>query len=347
MRLLDRLFSWFGKTSATGLLEPDGAVATAVLHEHVAAAGASAQPPVLAWWVPQGEPLLLDPAPQALAQTPETDLHRRLTAVLDDPNLELPRLPQTAHRALLLLRDENLDYRRLARLVAHDPAVAAQFLRVANSAAYGGVRKAKNLEVAFSRLGHRKIRSTVIATGVKGLTLQVGGAERTRGEEIWRRSLASAAILGQMAGRFHLHAEEMFLIGLLHDLGMLAVLRVLHDYERQHAREIPRSLFDRLSLDWHEPLGQHLAHAWNLPDPLPELIGDHHRAVQRNDPLAQQRALIQFADAACSMIGYGPYVPYDFFNLPCVQFLGLTDEPATHQLLSRLPAAITDRLELF
>jgi HD-like signal output (HDOD) protein len=141
--------------------------------------------------------------------------------------------------------------------------------------------------------------------------------------------------------------DEAFLVGLLHDVGILAILRIAHDYQSTHGRKVPRELFEHITWEWHGHIGVRLAEAWNLPAPLPDLIGQHHADPEEDDSLRQYRWLIQLADACCDMLGYGTYEPYDLFQLPCGRGLGLTRDPATLAKLNQLPARIEERLQMF
>lgn len=302
--------------------------------------------PVPGWWTPRGEPVLRAPEIRLNVATGERAVMEQLTPIVQKPGLELPKLPYIAQKAMLLLRSENVNYRTLAELIGKDPGLSADILRVANSAYYAGMNEITRLDLAFARLGHRALRARVMAVSFKGLSIRTGGPEKSLGEELWRCSLASAVILQELAPRFKLVSDDAFLIGLLHDIGRLGVLKVVHEFQRTSGYKTPRTVFDKLCEEWHQTLGARLAQEWNLPDPLPALIGDHHREPAPDDPLEKHRLLITLADVACSMMEHAPYVPYDFFQLPCVQRLGLTDDAPTRTLLASLPEKVNERIQI-
>jgi HD-like signal output (HDOD) protein len=272
-------------------------------------------------------------------------LYSRLTQVLDDPNLELPRLPRVTDRALTMLRGNETNYHELSELIEQDPALTAEVLRVANSVAYRGVSEIRRLEVAFARLGQRALRSVLLGATVRSISISLGGAHRSLGEEIWRRCVAAGAISALMAGRHRVDPKDALLAGLLHDIGEFVVLTVAHDYQRRTGARVPRAAFDRLAAEWHEHVGLRLATAWNLPDPLPALISSHHKLPAPGDPLETERLLILFSDLVCSLLNYSPYQPVDFFAAPCVVRLGLQDDERTREFLRSLPARIDGRLD--
>jgi HD-like signal output (HDOD) protein len=298
------------------------------------------------WWVPVGPPVLEPPAP-ADANAIDRELYQHCIRTLDDPNIELPQISVIVQQVLMMLHSDDVDLRQAADLASRDPALTADVLRLVNSAQYRGVAEINRLEQAFVRLGVRAVRSLLLTCTAKQVAIRVGGERRTMGEELWRRSLAAGILVSALSPRYDIPEEDGFLIGLLHDIGRLAILKVVYDFQRLHGRRVTRAVFDRVCDEWHEHLGQRLAGAWGLPDPIPELCGSHHRVPAEDDPLKTQRYLLQLADAACAMLEYAPYVPYDFFCLPCVRGLGLEDTPETHRLLANLPDLLRERMELF
>ncbi|MGD8451715.1 MAG: HDOD domain-containing protein [Phycisphaerae bacterium] len=296
------------------------------------------------WWVPRGPPVLAPPTPAGVrvART----LYDRCARAVDDPTLELPQLPHVGQQLLAMLHAEDVSFPEAAELAGQDPALAADLLRVVNSVAYRGINEIRRLDLALARLGRRAAHSLVLTASVKRIAIRLGGAHRTLGEQLWRRSVASAVVAGVLGTQRNVPEEEAFLIGLLHDIGLLAVLKIVHDFQQSEGRPVSRAAFDALGARWHEHLGLRLADAWNLPDPLPELLGNHHHLPGDADPLAGQRLLLQVTDVVCSLLEYAPYVPYDFFNLDCVQRFGLTDTRATRALLTDLPEQIAGRLEV-
>jgi HD-like signal output (HDOD) protein len=302
------------------------------------------EPPDAKWWIPRGTPVLAAPPDDAEKRLIDQALYKALSAALNNSELELPRLPETARRALKTLNDPNLNFSRLAEALTPDPAIAAAVLRMANSAYYGGHVRTARVEQACMRLGTRTLRALILAESTKGLMIQFERGAAGRGEELWRRALVSAVTFETFADAAEMNGEEAYLLGLLHDIGTLAVLKVVHEFETRAKQSVSPALFRGLCRKWHEHLGLRLAEAWNLPDPLPDLIGAHHHCGAADDPLGRQRALIRFAEAVRALLEYDPYVPYDILNMPCLRTLGLADEPATIERLAALPRILRRRL---
>jgi HD-like signal output (HDOD) protein len=299
------------------------------------------------WWVPVGSPTGTPASPELQPEPVDDRLAAHLEQAICHGEFELPALPRVAQRALAMLKDDEVDYGRLAEVVQEDPALAARVLRVVNSAAFSRMFKVDRLEVAFAWLGCDKLRSAVLAVSLKEMMLDKSGLERSLGEEIWGHSIICAVLLGYASQQYRLPENEAFLVGLLHDIGKLAVVRLVHTYQQAHRERVRQSMYRRLCDQWHEPLGRWVAADWKLQDPLPDVIGNHHAPPAQGDPLVRYRALVQFANTCCAMLGYSEYIPYDFFNLPCMGVLGITDDPVTHEWLATIPGLVAEKTGVF
>jgi HD-like signal output (HDOD) protein len=295
-----------------------------------------------AWWLPRTP----DTSKPTLSLAPEavnTEHVAALERAIQDPDFELPVLTSVVQRAMVMLSSEDVDFQRLAAVVAEDQGVAAEVLRTVNSTAYARMFKYDRLDVAFTRLGQEKLKSIFYALSVKRLAIGSGSGQRTLGQELWQAAVVSGAVVSAAGRHFELPEEQAFLVGLFHDLGKLAILSAVPQVARQRGIKIGRSVFEHVCARQHEQLGARLAEFWRLPDPLPEVIGDHHHLVAPDEPVNQYRLLVQLADVICSLLEYTPYAPVDLFSLPVAQSLGLRDDGATRDWLSRLPGEIAER----
>ena len=185
----------------------------------------------------------------------------------------LPTISSVALRIIEIGRDPDIDLREVARLLSNDPALATKTLRVANSPLYMRGRQARNLHQAVNVLGLNATVSVALSfsLGTCLRDIRESGIDLDR---YWRRALLSALaarLLGNAHGIFV--KEELFLAGLLQDLGMLAldsampkeygVLKpFVTDHEAFPARE-------RAAIDVdHCEAGEWLMKEWGLPEYL-------------------------------------------------------------------------------
>lgn len=193
---------------------------------------------------------------------------------------KLASLPQTLAEVLRVVRDERSSADQLARVLMKDPAMTARVLRMANSPIYGTGQKIGSMIQAIRVLGDRQVTALALSTSVYDMTRDwQSSLDRMR---FWRHSLETAIaarMIGDELGRRS--TEELFLAGLLHDLGLLVL-------ERTEPREFARIWnqagreggFVQLEYElWgatHAEIGAELMQRWNLPDSIWQTVKHHH-----------------------------------------------------------------------
>lgn len=180
--------------------------------------------------------------------------------------------PTLAVRILRIMQEPEPELRTLVAAIHEDPVVAAQVLRVANSAFYTRGIEVRTLHEAAVRIGLRSIANVAVAAATKAVLDDREFQYRRPFEPEWK-ALWVAALETATAAR-HLAAwlnrgdrEEAFLAGLMHDLGKVVALRaageLVHDGDL--SPEIsPVVLALALELS-HGSLGRELAISWGLP----------------------------------------------------------------------------------
>ena len=131
---------------------------------------------------------------------------------------DLPPLPQVAAQVLRLSADPEATAGDFQRVIALDPALAGQVLRISNSTAFGMMREVTTLTQAITTLGVSALKSVVLASSARNLYRRgtVGSEERL----LWEHALVTAMASRAFAERLGLpQTEEAFVGGLLHDIG--------------------------------------------------------------------------------------------------------------------------------
>lgn len=194
----------------------------------------------------------------------DTALSKLLTA-----DIKLPTMPAVAARLLELRGSPSLDVKTLSSLLSQDPAIAATVLRYVNSPAYLMGHTVETIDRAIVVLGSR-------ATMEIALTVSLArGLSELRGDGLdydlfWRRSLfaaTAARVLGRTVREPAL--EELFVAGLLQDIGLLALDVVQPDLyvglgvdQHDHCA-LSRAEQSRLGFD-HADFGARLLLQWGL-----------------------------------------------------------------------------------
>ncbi len=172
----------------------------------------------------------------------------------------------------------------IARLLQHEPGVAARVLRVANSAYYAASGSVATLERAFVVLGVDAVRGIAAAACLDRDVNRALQASHIDAAALLRHWIATGVAAEALAKNgVRKYAAEAFIAGLLHDFGVVIQLQVDRDcFERMLARAavdpaLPvRELEAAAGCVSHERCAEICFKAWNLPASLTEAVGSHH-----------------------------------------------------------------------
>ena len=194
---------------------------------------------------------------------------------------DLPAPPKDAIRIVQACSKPGLDARDLASIVANDPVLTAELLRVANSAFFGLVSQVKSVTRAVTVLGHRALRNLVLCISMRD-ALRSDSIPGFDIDVYWEDALRRAVAARSLAELAHLDAEECFTAGLLQDFGLLVMLYLMPDKVKhwealakadpEERRELEIDLFHTS----HDEVGLTLAKSWDLPADLAIAMGYHH-----------------------------------------------------------------------
>lgn len=297
------------------------------------------------WWAPEGA-TLTEPPP---LQRPDLDTESRvlenmLVSHFDGHDLTLPPLLHVAESVLPKLRDPDCSLPETARELSEDQVIAAGILRMANSPLYRGLHKITALPAAVTRLGLTALRTLLMHESLRAAMFYRKGHTNEFARILWTRSLASATIMRGLSEFTSVDKEDGFLIGLLHDIGNVIVLRIVHGDGRLPRYEVDLDTFEYLCAETHQEFGELIADAWSLPANLKVLLSDHHNYPAHDDPLCTPRLQLQVTDMIASLLGFAPYQPYNLLECRAVQDLNLASHPKFLPFLKNLPDDVNETI---
>jgi HD-like signal output (HDOD) protein len=218
---------------------------------------------------------------------------------------QLPTLPQVVQKIMWMIDRPETSAEGLGRLIEKDPVLSAKVLQLANSPVYGFPARIASVSHAVVVLGLNVVKGLTLGATVFDMMMAAGM------DELWRHSLGvamTAHILAKRVG--HKTPEELFVAGLLHDLGKV----VVHVKLPEIASKIRQAVQDRdlyiieaerevLGLT-HADIAGWLATAWHLPIVLKEPIMYHHQpTLAKGAPI--QTAIVHVADVLVKAMGCG------------------------------------------
>lgn len=213
-------------------------------------------------------------------------------------NLEsLPALPVIAQRLLALDLDTHEGERRLMELIEQDPFISARIVGLANTPLFIMPQRVTCVRDATMLLGLTRVK--LVALGIAMMTAAgrtgLGKLDLNR---LWLHSLAVAlgmrTIANAMPKNVRPTDEEIFLAGLLHDIGyvVLAHLDPLHSDALHMRLATDRSHgvceFEAEMLGMgHAELGAELARHWDLPEEVVAVLRYHHSPAEADEGVGQ------------------------------------------------------------
>ncbi len=153
-------------------------------------------------------------------------LSKKIEKLLDKIESVCP-VRQSAERVMMLSGDDNADIGRVADAISADPALAAETMRIANSAVFRRGAAATSLQQGVMKLGLKQINQ--MASAMAMLSRFAGTDPLTR--ELRDHSVFAATIAGLIATELGtVDRGTAFLAGLLCELGGLAICAIDSGY---------------------------------------------------------------------------------------------------------------------
>ena len=244
----------------------------------------------------------------------ETKLKQeRLLRIIEDELQDLPPLPAVIVRVMQTVNDPATSASDLNRLISADQALASKILRLVNSSYYGFPRKISTVTNAVVILGFNTVRNLTTSLGVFNAFDSHGQKTALNREQFWAHSLGTAVAASAVAKRKGIGSkavEEVFIGGLLHDIGKLFLDQYFPD---QYAIAMKLAGAAKISI-WesektalgvgHALVGKRIAEKWNLPPSLTSMITLHHQPAFAKEYF-ELTATIQAADHVARKLGLG------------------------------------------
>ncbi len=222
---------------------------------------------------------------------------------------EISTLPHVAIRVMQIANDESSGADDLTEAMEGDTALSARVLRYVNSSACAVRQKITNLRQAIAYLGMKQIRNLAITASVSDLFKEDDMIGPYRRGELWRH-LVSVGICSRMIARQlgFSNPEDLFLAGLLHDIGIILEDQYVHDgfykvvISLREGRPLAASEREILGFD-HTALGEKVGESWGFPDMVNAVIHYHHMSINYRGTDIDAIRCVELANYICTENG--------------------------------------------
>ena len=219
----------------------------------------------------------------------------------------LPVFPAVALQLINLMDQPESSVHEITDLLRREPALSAEVLRFSNSARY--IRHKEqivDLDTALVVIGLSEARRVSLNAAVRGMIGGALGLPELR--HCWTHCIAVATVAEELAPDHGEREGPAYVAGLLHDLGMLALLSLYPSEYRQMLLMVERDEMDwrdgeRNTFGWdHEEVGALLVATMGLPASLKSILDSHHDCSNLSQP--GMLPLIATADRIADSIGF-------------------------------------------
>lgn len=188
-------------------------------------------------------------------------------------------LPDIYFQLNEMIEDQRFSLDDIGRVIAKDPALAARLLRVVNSSLYGFQSRIDTIPRAIVVVGIDDLYNLIVATCVVDRFARIS-TDLIDMIDFWTHSIHCAVLCRLLAkSSAVLHADRLFLAGLLHDIGSLVMYQKIPEQASQvllainHDRRLLSGIEQEVIGFTHADVGRALLKLWALPESLYEVVG--------------------------------------------------------------------------
>jgi HD-like signal output (HDOD) protein len=212
-----------------------------------------------------------------------------------------PALPDTVNKVMAVTSDPESTANDLMHAILPDQSMCATILKIANSAFFGMPRQVATMEKAVVILGFNEIRNIVLGKAVFTSFQKLQKQNKENTNLFWDHSFTCGLSAKIIAEHLHYSASELFVAGLIHDIGKLAMLMtfpqdytLLFDISEPHRFKGILHEHAEYSTS-HDVIGMRILKRWLFPEQLLMATGYHHTPEQAPSHRAYP-IIVQMAD---------------------------------------------------
>lgn len=228
---------------------------------------------------------------------------------LQKKKIVLPEIPSIAFELNEVIENPMSSAEHIARVVSKSPSLTAVLLKIVNSSFYGFPSKISTVSHAVSLIGTREIFGLALGISILSIFKNIP-KETIDMHSFLKHSLACGILSRVLAAHKNMpQTEQMFVSGLLHDLGRLMLYMYFpaesHDIlacSRNRHRLLYKEEKDYLGCD-HTHIARDLMKQWKLPQILENNVFYHHNPSGAEQPAAA--AIVHLADIIVNSLAIG------------------------------------------
>jgi putative nucleotidyltransferase with HDIG domain len=224
---------------------------------------------------------------------------------------KLRPFPATIFKVGQILSSDSYSVSDVIDVIKYDQAMAANVLKMSNSAYFNPMQKIGSIRDAVLFLGKDNLVKIVQTAGSSLFFRKEDKGYGIKAKDLWEHSVA-VALMSQVLSRRILKKEneKLYLAALLHDIGKMVMGEFVYESFAEISKLVDSGRFSFLEAEEsviginHAALGGKIAEKWNFPGDIVEAISFHHRPdlLEEKDNIIAW--LVFLADQICLFAGY-------------------------------------------
>ncbi len=244
--------------------------------------------------------------------------------------ISLPIFPKIAREIPPLFKDRDPTVEELEAVVKKDIFIMAKMISIANSSLYKDMPPVATLRAGLERLGIQTIKTIISRVAVKNLYETKSEPLTAQMEKIWLHSMAAAVIAQGLAKERNMeNLDEIFLMGMVHDIGKVLLYSSFVEMSPDHALDDPG--LDTAIHEIHTTFGAALLKRLRFPASFVQMAEFHHWEAY-SEGIEPELMIISLSDHLADGLGYTSIGdPFELSvdhikDLSAVKHLGLAPE---------------------
>lgn len=211
-----------------------------------------------------------------------------ILAKLDQAD-EIFSLPPTILEIIQEMDSDDWSVKSLAAAINRNSGLAGYIVKIASSSLFDTGIDINTVNSAITALGGEAVKSLALSFAIFSPPEEVEGKLNFDIRPLYTHYVSTAVAARQLAKKCGLaEAGRAFIAGLLHDIGMIYIIKVaseeyidlLRRYEA--GEDLIRMEREIFNTD-HAEVGYLLSRKWKLPGGIQSAIGNHHRITKNGD----------------------------------------------------------------
>lgn len=216
----------------------------------------------------------------------------------------IPTFPENIIQLQRLCRDPESSIDHIVKQLKIDPALSTDVIKLSNSAGFAPGTRIEDIKTAVVIIGLKNLEAILVASNAR----RILNERYSSFEMIWEHCNKVAFYAYNIAMSYRQSAiiENVYMAGLLHDLGKIILLATDRKLVRKIAdivenRKITTTTMEEISIGIsHSSIGALISKNWNFPPYLIEAIQHHHSPLNCSE---KYRDVVYIIYLANMMVG--------------------------------------------